>query len=67
MSNTSQNSFRVAAPGLDTDLPEADSDEMTEPTAAELRALCEEKNEVFDASLTEKQARNRIAALKELD
>ncbi len=67
MSNTSQNSFRIAAPALDAEIPETNVDGMTEQTAIVLRNLCEEKSEVFDAALSERQARRRIAALNEMD
>ena len=39
---------------------------VSEVTAAELRALAEEKGEPFDGNLTERQARARIDALKEM-
>ncbi len=38
--------------------------EMTPEQTAELRALCEDLDEPFDASLTERQAAERIDALK---
>ncbi len=37
---------------------------MTEVQAAELRRLCESRDEAFDATLTREQADARIAALK---
>ncbi|WP_102109915.1 DUF3072 domain-containing protein [Oceaniglobus roseus] len=51
----------VAAPETGEDEP------MTEKQAAELRQLCEEKGEEYDASLTKTQAEERIAALKGQD
>lgn len=41
-----------------------DEEPMTEVQAAELRELCEAKGEAMDASLTQRQASERIAALK---
>ncbi|MEO0390630.1 MAG: hypothetical protein AAF218_06775 [Pseudomonadota bacterium] len=38
---------------------------MTEKTAAVLRELCAKQGEPFDTALTEAQAQERIAALKE--
>ena len=40
-------------------------DPMTEAQAAELRQLCEARDEPFDRALTREQADARIAALKE--
>ncbi len=39
-------------------------DPMSEAQVAELRQLCDEKDEVFDTSLTRAQADARIEALK---
>ncbi|WP_299969003.1 DUF3072 domain-containing protein [uncultured Roseobacter sp.] len=47
-------------------LAETDSGEITEQTAAELRALCDKTGEPFDGNLTEAQAQKRIAALREV-
>lgn len=65
MSDTTQSSMLIKSPA---DAPEVNGDpdgEMTERTAAELRDLCERKGEEFDTALTEGQARERIAALKD--
>ncbi|WP_299676537.1 DUF3072 domain-containing protein [uncultured Roseobacter sp.] len=57
----------IAGPqAIDLDTPDSGSGEMTEETAARLRALCDTTSETFDASLTEAQAQKRIAALREL-
>ena len=39
---------------------------MTSEQAVELRQLCEQTGEEFDTSLTERQANQRIAALKDM-
>ncbi|WP_299046056.1 hypothetical protein [uncultured Tateyamaria sp.] len=67
MTSTKQSSMRVVAPEINPPLSEAKDEEITEKTAAELRKLCKEKGEEFDTALTEAQARERIARLKEMD
>lgn len=41
-----------------------DDQPMTDIQATELRQLCEEKGEPMDANLTQRQASQRIAALR---
>jgi len=67
MTSTNQSSFRVVPPAATPELSEAHNEEMTEKTAAQLRKLCAEKGEEFDTALTEAQAQQRIAALKDMD
>lgn len=43
-----------------------DDQPMTDVQAIELRQLCDEKNEPMDATLTQRQASQRIAALKKM-
>lgn len=66
MTSTNQNTMRVVSPTATPKLSEAQNEDMTEKTAAELRALCDEQGEEFDTGLTEAQAQQRIAALKEM-
>ncbi|MGZ2256836.1 hypothetical protein [Roseobacter sp. A03A-229] len=57
----------IAGPqAIDLDTDAQSETEMTEETAARLRAICETTSEPFDASLSEAQAQKRIAALSEL-
>ncbi|MFQ6549701.1 DUF3072 domain-containing protein [Aestuariibius sp. 2305UL40-4] len=49
----------------DAEAAESPDAEMTEKQAAELRKLCEQLDEPFDATLTEAQARERIIELRE--
>lgn len=67
MPKTNQSSMLVKAPAAAPELPETHDAEMTEQTAAELRALCAEKGVEFDTALTEAQARERIVALGDMD
>ncbi|MEL6463828.1 MAG: DUF3072 domain-containing protein [Pseudomonadota bacterium] len=67
MTSTNQSSMRVVAPGINPELSEAKDEQITDKTAAELRKLCDEKGEEFDTALTEAQARERIALLKDKD
>ncbi|MCV3270549.1 DUF3072 domain-containing protein [Roseobacter sinensis] len=57
----------IAGPqSIDLDTDAGADAQMTEETAARLRAICDATSEPFDASLTEAQAQKRIAALREL-
>ncbi len=46
--------------------PDDGAEPMTDNQAAELRQLCEEAGDIFDASLSKHEAQRRIAALQEL-
>ncbi|WP_299655985.1 hypothetical protein [uncultured Tateyamaria sp.] len=67
MSSTNQSSRLVVSPASAPDASDESVAEMTEKTAAELRALCEAKGEPFDTALSETQAQQRIEALKAMD
>lgn len=43
-----------------------DEQPITDIQATELRQLCEEKDEPMDTNLTQRQAKERIAALKKM-
>ncbi|XDA97239.1 hypothetical protein AB1M95_14105 [Sulfitobacter sp. LCG007] len=66
MEKTRQNPIiAAAASGEAIDLGEKAPTEMSDETAARLRALCEQTGEPFDTALTEDQALERIEALEE--
>ncbi|MDW4498730.1 hypothetical protein R5H30_12110 [Sulfitobacter sp. D35] len=64
MGKSKENPVIAATTGAAIDLDQNTDQEMTDKTAAKLRALCEEKGETFDTALTEEQAQARIEALE---
>lgn len=66
MSKTTQSTMLIHEPAAAIDPGDSENKEMTEETAAELREVCKQAGEPYDASLTELQAKKRIAALREM-